>query len=126
VAYSWLRLAKLDDFAFERFDQLSYGQRQLILILRAMVKAPELLILDEPCDGLDHRNRATVLKLINFIGSRKGSTVIMTTHREDEIPECVQNVLWLRRGKVIEIFRRTSDQSASESANSFGLSDERV
>lgn len=126
VAYSWLRLAKLDDFAFERFDQLSYGQRQLILILRAMVKAPELLILDEPCDGLDHRNRATVLKLINFIGSRKGSTVIMTTHREDEIPECVQNVLWLRRGKVIESFRRTSDQSASESANSFGLSDERV
>ena len=102
VAYSWLKLARLDAFASERFDQLSYGQRQLILILRAMVKNPVLLILDEPCDGLDHRNRSTVLKLINFIGNHTGSTVIITTHREDEIPECVQNVLRLRRGKVIE------------------------
>jgi len=125
IAYSWLKLAKLEAFAFERFDQLSYGQRQLALILRAMVKNPVLLILDEPCDGLDYRNRATVLKLINFIGNNTGSTVIVTTHREDEIPECVQNVLWLRRGKVIEICRRTPE-SACEAVNSFGLSDERL
>jgi molybdate transport system ATP-binding protein len=125
AAYSWLKLANLEAFAFERFDQLSYGQRQLTLILRAIVKNPLLLILDEPCDGLDHRNRATVLKLINFIGNNTGSTVIVTTHREDEIPECVQNVLWLRRGKVIEICRRTPE-SACEAVNSFGLSDERL
>jgi molybdate transport system ATP-binding protein len=109
VAHSWLKLAKLEDVAFERFDQLSYGQRQLILILRAMVKAPVLLILDEPCDGLDYRNRATVLKLINFIGNNTGSTVIMTTHRENEIPEGVQNVLSLKRGKAVEILRRTPE-----------------
>jgi molybdate transport system ATP-binding protein len=52
-----------------------------------MVKNPLLLILDEPFDGLDYRNRARLLKMIEFIGSKTNSTVIITTHREDEIPE---------------------------------------
>jgi len=117
VANGWLKLTRLDGLASKRFDQLSYGQRQLLLIVRAMVKNPVFLILDEPCDGLDYRNRGTVLKLINFIGNNTNSSVIMTTHREDEIPECVQNVLWLGRGKVIEICKRTFN-STSDTVNS--------
>ena len=118
VADSWLKLTRLDLLVAKRFDQLSYGQRQLALIVRAMVKNPLLLILDEPCDGLDYRNRATVLKMIDFIGSKTNSTVIITTHREDEIPECVQNVLLLRKGKVIDSYKRTVE-SASEAVNSW-------
>lgn len=113
VIHYWLKLTSLDTLEAKRFDQLSYGERQLALIVRAMVKSPVILILDEPCDGLDYRNREMVLKLIDFIGNKTNSTVVMTTHREDEIPKCVQNVLMLRRGKVIGVSKRTVGSASS-------------
>jgi len=53
----WLDLLKMEDMARKRFDHLSHGQQRLILLARAMVKSPLLMILDEPCDGLDYANR---------------------------------------------------------------------
>ena len=113
----WLRLTGLETLAEKRFDQLSYGQRQLALVARAMIKNPWLLILDEPCDGLDFWNRAKLLKLIEFIGKNTTSTIVITTHREDEIPDCVQNVLLLRKGKGVATCRRTLE-SVSKAMNS--------
>ncbi len=108
LADLWLKLTRLDKYANKAFDQLSYGQRQLVLIARAMVKNPLLLLLDEPFDGLDYWNRARLLEMIDFIGGRTSSTLILTTHREDEIPGCVQNVLYLKKGKTVKIGKRTS------------------
>jgi molybdate transport system ATP-binding protein len=119
LANSWLRLTGLEDSANKRFDQLSYGQRQLALVARAMVKNPQLLILDEPCDGLDYRNRARLLRLMKLIGDKANSTLLITTHREDEIPACVQKVLLLRKGKVIGIRKRTAE-FASPAAKTCG------
>ena len=68
------------------FNQLSQGQRQMILIARAMVKNPKLLILDEPCAGLDPENRNAVLSLLELIG-QSGSQVGVAgraTPRSDE------------------------------------------
>jgi molybdate transport system ATP-binding protein len=110
VANLWLRLVGLDAFASKRFNELSFGQRQLLLIARAMVKNPLLLILDEPCDGLDAKNRAKLLKIIDWVIRRTKATVIFTTHRRDEIPGRIQNTLILEKGRVMEVCRRTADE----------------
>jgi molybdate transport system ATP-binding protein len=109
VAKLWLRLVGLEAFASKRFNELSFGQRQLLLIARAMVKSPLLLILDEPCDGLDGKNRAKLLRIIDWVVRKTEVTMIFTTHRRDEIPGCIQNTMILDKGKVIDIWRRAAD-----------------
>ena len=106
IASLWLRLVGLDALAGKKFNELSFGQRQLLLIARAMVKSPLLLILDEPCDGLDANNRAKLLKMIDWMAGKTKVTVLFTTHFRDEIPKCIQNTLILEKGKVIDICRR--------------------
>ena len=71
-----------------------------------MIKNPSLLILDEPCDGLDSWNRAKLLKIIDFMGKNTTSTLILTTHREDEIPGCVKHLLHMNKGKATEMHKR--------------------
>ena len=73
----------------------------MILIARAMVKSPKLLILDEPCAGLDPENRRTVLSLVAHIG-RSGTTgLIFVSHHEKEIPVCITHRLLLDHGVVV-------------------------
>ena len=79
------------------FDGLSYGERRMALIARAMVKAPLLLILDEPCQGLDAANRRKMLKLIDRVGGATGTRILYVSHYEDEIPTCINRVLRLER-----------------------------
>ena len=57
IANEWLALLGMSDRADEPFNRLSFGDQRLVLIARAMVKHPPLLILDEPCLGLDDMNR---------------------------------------------------------------------
>lgn len=83
------------------FDQLSQGQRQLVLITRAMVKRPRLLILDEPCAGLDAENRRIVLDLAVNIAGRGSTGLIVVSHHENEIPICTTHRLFLEHGAVV-------------------------
>jgi molybdate transport system ATP-binding protein len=78
------------------FARLSNGERRLLLVARAMVKTPELLILDEPCQGLDTINRRRVLDVIQAIGESETTQLIYVTHRRDEQPGCITH--WLRLG----------------------------
>src|SRR4030043_364235 len=70
----------------------SSGQRPLILLARAMVKSPVLLIVDEPCHGLDIPNRIRILGILEKIGRTRTQLLYVTNHRE-EILNCISHVL---------------------------------
>lgn len=93
LAKQWLAIMSLDDHAATPFQELSFGDQRLVLLARAMVKHPTLLILDEPCNGLDDINRLKVLALIDLL-AREGSTTLLYVnhHKEDAIPS-IQNHL---------------------------------
>lgn len=101
TARQWIALLQMEDLAHRRFDHLSHGQQRLFLLARAMVKSPLLMILDEPCDGLDYANRRKVLEFIEFIGRRTASNLIYVTHHKDELPSCITHTLVLERGKIV-------------------------
>lgn len=84
LADEWLNLLGLSKRASEQFSQLSYGDQRLVLIARAMVKHPTLLILDEPCLGLDDLNRQLVLALIEKICVGTETTVLYVNHRAQD------------------------------------------
>ncbi|MEZ4483613.1 MAG: molybdate ABC transporter ATP-binding protein ModF [Syntrophotaleaceae bacterium] len=86
IAREWLRLLHLDERGRAPLRSLSYGEQRLILLARAMVKQPPLLILDEPCQGLDEINRQMVLKLVDHL-ARVGDTQLLyvTHHAEDRL-----------------------------------------
>ena len=86
IADQWLALLGMQERADQPFNKLSYGDQRLLLIARAMVKHPPLLILDEPCLGLDDMNRQLVLALIEKICAGTETTVIYVNHHpEDKI-----------------------------------------
>ncbi|MFT5118276.1 MAG: molybdate transport system ATP-binding protein [Kiritimatiellia bacterium] len=86
IADQWLDLLGMSDRADRPFNKMSYGDQRLLLIARAMVKHPPLLILDEPCLGLDDMNRQLVLALIEKICADSETSVLYVNHHpEDQI-----------------------------------------
>ena len=83
-ARAWLHMAGLAADEGTAFDQLSFGRQRLALVLRAMVKHPALLILDEPCHGLDGSARDLVLKLMTEIALQGKSHLLHVTHDPKE------------------------------------------
>lgn len=92
-AREWMEFIQLTDKADKLFNRLSYGEQRLVLLARAMVKFPLLLILDEPCQGLDRANRRMILDAIDFIARHSQTHILFVTHHFDEIPECINQVL---------------------------------
>lgn len=84
IADQWLTLLGMDERADVSFNKLSFGDQRLLLIARAMVKHPALLILDEPCLGLDDINRQLVLALIEKICAGGQSTVLYVNHHSED------------------------------------------
>ena len=95
TAAQWLQILGLQDRAGQPFNQFSYGDQRLLLIARAMVKHPHLLILDEPCFGLDDMNRQLVLALIEKICAGSETTVIYVNHHAQDQIEGIDNYLAL-------------------------------
>ncbi|MCP3926830.1 MAG: ATP-binding cassette domain-containing protein [Desulfobacterales bacterium] len=79
----------------KRFDHLSYGEQRVVLISRAIVKSPEILILDEPCQGLDPDNRNIVLNLCDQIAFNTDTRILFVSHNEDDNLKCISNELKL-------------------------------
>jgi molybdate transport system ATP-binding protein len=99
-AGQWLLDLGLAARAHEPFGALAFGQQRLVLLARAAVKRPRLLILDEPCQGLDAAQRHTVLAVTDRIVAETGASLIFVTHHADEIPRCLTHELRLGAGRV--------------------------
>jgi molybdate transport system ATP-binding protein len=97
VARRWLRFFHIDHLRKRAPRQASYGQMRLALIARAMANDPELLLLDEPCTGLDADIRADVLALIEQL-ARRGTQLIMAVHDYEDIVPAVTKILRIGRG----------------------------
>lgn len=95
----WMEVFGIGKLADRSFLQMSTGEQRLVLLARAFVKDPELLILDEPLHGLDDANRQMVKEIIDTFCQRPGKTLIMVTHYEEELPTCIDHTLFLKKNR---------------------------
>ena len=101
AAASWMQRLGVSDCAEKAFARISEGEQRLALVARALVKSPTLLVLDEPCQGLDADNKERVLQAVDGAGNRPKASMIYVTHRADELPHAVTHVLELDQGRVV-------------------------
>jgi molybdate transport system ATP-binding protein len=94
----YLQLFDLDKHKNKLLNQLSMGQQRWVFLARALVKNPPLLILDEPCQGLDEANMIAFRQLVNDLVVSLDKTLIYVTHYEAEIPACVDRVFRIEKG----------------------------
>ncbi len=80
----WLLRLGLEDRAKTPFRQLNFGEQRLVLIARALIKMPKLLLLDEPTQGLDDTHRDNLLQFLEQVADAKLSTILYVSHRQDE------------------------------------------
>lgn len=73
----------------------------MVLLARALVKFPELLLLDEPCQGLDAAHQLIFLRFIESVVLESSATVIYVTHVPNEIPRGITRVLRLQDGRIV-------------------------
>lgn len=97
TARAWMRLFHLEPLQDRPFLQLSSGFQRLVLLVRAFVKDPDLLILDEPLHGLDVTQKAYASKVIDKFCNRLGKSLIYVTHYPQELPPCIKKTFSLAR-----------------------------
>ncbi|MEQ4673865.1 molybdate ABC transporter ATP-binding protein ModF [Providencia vermicola] len=94
LAYEWLALLGFStQTAQQPFHSLSWGQQRLVLIARALVKHPAMLILDEPLQGLDGLNRLLVLRFIDVMLKQGNTQLLFVTHHQEDAPSCITHRL---------------------------------
>src|SRR5690625_7319250 len=90
-------------YANRAYYTLSQGEKQRVMIARALMGQPKLLILDEPTNGLDFLAKEQLLDAVERIGSREDApTIIYVTHHVDEILPMFNHILMLKEGKRSE------------------------
>ncbi len=95
--------AGLAHLADREWSYLSQGERQRVLIARALMAKPRLLILDEPCAGLDPVARENFLRFVEKLARRRGPVpaLVLVTHHVEEITPAFTHTLMLRAGQVV-------------------------
>ena len=89
------------------YGVLSFGERQRALIGRALMADPQILILDEPCEGLDINARELILNRLGRLASEPaGPAILLVTHRVEEIPPVFTHALILKDGSVLASGRK--------------------
>ncbi len=98
VCLEWMNLFGIKHLADRKFLEMSSGEQRLVLLARAFVKSPDLLILDEPLHGLDLCNRNLVKTIVDrYMFDNPERTLIYVTHYENELPKCIDNSLYLTK-----------------------------
>jgi len=96
----WLRVLKITDRKGTPFHRLSYGDRRMLLIGRAMIKHPPLLLLDEPMHGLDISARARVADLVDRLITSTDTSVIFVSHQVADAPRSISHSITLVPGNT--------------------------
>jgi molybdate transport system ATP-binding protein len=95
-----LRRLKIESLARRRFLTLSYGERRLVLLARALAWKPKLLLLDEPFNGLDSINRQRVEHCLRAL-SRSALPWVLSTHRAQDVPAFATHLCQIQNGRII-------------------------
>ena len=124
-----LRASGLTRLAKREWLYLSQGERQRVLIARALMARPELLILDEPCAGLDPVAREHFLRFIDDLAQRAGDVrgrsrrapaLVLVTHHVEEITPAFTHALLLRSGRVLAVGPRETVLTSRNLSATFG------
>ncbi len=100
LAQQWLTSLGLGEHSNRQFFQLSTGLQRMILLIRAIVKNPPLLIFDEPCQGLDDFHTRQFLALVDELFADSRHAIIYVSHRPDQIPNCIKQRATLTDSKL--------------------------
>jgi molybdate transport system ATP-binding protein len=102
---NWIAFFGLTDYSAKPLFLASTGQQRRALLARALIKNPTLLVLDEPCQGLDDHQTKHFLRLIDDICHQSRTTLIFVSHYDNEIPGCITRKLELQQGKQINLHK---------------------
>lgn len=89
IADQWMTALDIQELAGRKFHELSSGEQRIVLLARALIKQPELLVLDEPLHGLDKDHKIRVKKIISHMIDKNKSSLIFVTHYSSELPGCI-------------------------------------
>ena len=98
----WINLLELKDIAHKTLQQLSLGKQRMALLARALVKNPPLLVLDEPCQGLDHEQMVFFNSLVDQLCTSFNTTLIYVSHYREQLPDCINKHLYIEEGRVVK------------------------
>ena len=99
TAKNWMEFLGIHDLKDEQIGRISYGEARRVLLARALVNSPDLLILDEPCTGLDIPTKELFLQTLEKLSKVK-THLIYVTHHIDEILPLTTHVLFIKNGTV--------------------------
>jgi len=101
IALRWMKALEIDRYANALIKNIPASAQRLCLLARALIKNPDLLIFDEPCQGLDTHQQQHFKALINTICKISDVSLIYVTHYQQEIPDSVTKVLRLDGGRIV-------------------------
>lgn len=101
IALRWMKLLQIENTARKLLKNVNASTQRLVLLARALVKNPPLLIFDEPCQGLDDRQQQHFKYLLEMICQNSHATLIYVTHYLHEIPNVADQVLRLEKGEMV-------------------------
>ena len=102
TALKWMQALEIDKYARHLLKNIPASAQRLCLLARALIKNPDLLVFDEPCQGMDAHQQNHFKQIVNTICDLSDVTLIYVTHYQHEIPDSVTKTLKLNKGSVVE------------------------
>lgn len=100
MAEKWMNLLSLSHLSESAYVNASLGQQRSLLLARALIRLPPLLVLDEPCQGLDQKQTSLFTSLLFQINQLINFTLVYVTHNKNEIPEWINRMIILDKGEI--------------------------